>query len=59
MSVLFIQEVDGVVIFSFLQAEAQMLFLFSEKITATQIAVMLFAVGLFSSKRYLLGKAKK
>jgi hypothetical protein len=59
MSVLFIQEVDGVVLFSFLQAEAHVLFLFSEKITATPIAVMLFAVGLFFSKRSLLGKAKK
>jgi hypothetical protein len=59
MSVLFVQEVDRVVLLSLLQAETQLLFLFSGKITATPIAVMLFAVGLFSSERYLLWKVKK
>jgi hypothetical protein len=58
MSSLFVREVDGIVPFSFLKIERQLLFLFSAKITETPIAVMLFAVGLFSSKGYLLGKVK-
>jgi hypothetical protein len=55
MSTLFMREVDGVVLLSFLQAERQLLFLSSGKITPTPTAVMLFVVGLSSSQRYLLG----